>query len=169
MLIRPMTPRDLPGVLAVQQRCYAPDFLEPPASFASKLDGAADTCWVAADDTGAPEWVHAYLVCLPVDTHSLPALHAAQWRRPAQARWLYLHDLAVGPQARGQAMGPRLVAQARQKAQALGLQQLVLVAVQDSVGFWSRLGFAEQPLPTGVAGDKLASFGAQARFMAAEV
>lgn len=66
-------------------------------------------------------------------------------------------------------MGPRLVAQARQKAQALGLQQLVLVAVQDSVGFWSRLGFAEQPLPTGVAGDKLASFGAQARFMAAEV
>ncbi|MCH8178350.1 MAG: GNAT family N-acetyltransferase [Proteobacteria bacterium] len=171
MLIRPMTPTDLPAVLAVQQRSYAPDFHEPLAAFASKLEGGVDTCWVAerhGDATGATDTdrVLAYLVCLPADAHSLPVLHASRWQRPAQPRWLYLHDLAVGPAAQGLGLGPRLVAQARARARALGLQQMVLVAVQGSVGFWQRQGFAEAPAPGVAVQEKLSSFGEGARFMA---
>ena len=163
MLIRPMTPTDLPGVLAVQQRCYAPAFHEPPAAFASKLSGAPGTCWVAAS---AEEGIQAYLVSLPVDVHSLPALHAAQWHAPDQAHWLYLHDLAVAPLAQGRSLAPRLVAQAQRCARAMGLRQMVLVAVQGSVGFWQRQGFAAQTLPAGTPKGKLDSFGPQAQFMA---
>lgn len=166
MLIRPMTSTDLPGVLAVQQRCYAPAFHEPPAAFASKLSGAPATCWVAAS---ADDGIVAYLVSLPVDAHSLPALHAAQWQPPAQAQWLYLHDLAVAPLARGQSLAPRLVTQAQQSARAMRLKQMVLVAVQDSEGFWQQQGFVAQALPTGASTGKLDSFGPHARFMACAV
>jgi ribosomal protein S18 acetylase RimI-like enzyme len=162
MLIRPMTPTDLPGVLAVQQRCYAPALHEPLAAFASKLDGAPETCWVAVSEEDS---VVAYLVSLPVDAHSLPALHATQWRAPEQGQWLYLHDLAVSPIAQGQSLAPRLVAQARQRAHALGLGQMVLVAVQGSEGFWQRQGFASQALPEGTMTGKLESFGPRAQFM----
>lgn len=163
MLIRPMTPTDLPGVLAVQQRCYEPAFHEPLAAFASKLAGAPDTCWVASTAT---EGILAYLVSLPVDAHSLPALHAAHWHAPDQAHWLYLHDLAVAPLAQGRSLAPQLVAQAQHCARAMGLRQMVLVAVQGSEGFWQRQGFAAQALPAGTPNDKLGSFGPHARFMA---
>ncbi len=163
MLIRPMTPTDLPGVLAVQQRCYPPVFHEPSAAFASKLTGAPDTCWVAAC---ADEGIVAYLVSLPVDAHSLPVLHAAQWQAPAQAQWLYLHDLAVAPLARGRSLAPRLVAQAQRSARALRLRQMVLVAVQGSQGFWQQHGFAAQALPAEAISGKLDSFGPDAQFMA---
>jgi len=163
MLIRPMTSTDLPSVLAVQQRCYAPAFHEPPAAFASKLAGAPDTCWVASTAT---EGILAYLVSLPVDAHSLPALHATRWQAPAQAQWLYLHDLAVAPIARGRSLAPRLVARAQQCARDMGLQQMVLVAVQGSEGFWQGQGFAAQAMLAGAPGDKLASFGPDARVMA---
>lgn len=171
MLIRPMTLTDLPGVLAVQQRCYAPAFHEPAVAFASKLSGSPGTCWVAtrAPGTSVEADVQAYLVCLPVDADSLPALHAPRWHPPASAQALYLHDLAVSPAAQGQALAPRLVAQAREQAREMGLSQMVLVAVQGSEGFWQRQGFAERPLPEGTPADKLASFGAGARFMACTV
>lgn len=163
-----MTPIDLPGVLAVQHRCYTPEFHEAASAFASKLSQAPEACWVATAPQDGND-ILAYLVCLPVDAHSLPALHAPQWQRPALADALYLHDLAVSPVARGQALAPRLVAQALQCAQAMHLQQMVLVAVQGSAGFWQRLGFAEQPLPPGTLADKLATFGTGARFMACTV
>lgn len=166
MLIRPMTPTDLPGVLAVQHWCYAPAFHESPAAFASKLSGTPDTCWVAAS---ANDVIVAYLVSMPVDAHSLPALHAAQWQRPAQAQWLYLHDLAVAPLARGQSLAPRLVAQAQQSARAMRLTQMALVAVQGSEGFWQQQGFVTQALPAGVSTGKLDSFGPHAQFMACAV
>ena len=62
MILRPMTPADLPGVLAVQAACYEPAYHEPQAAFYAKLTQCAETCWVSVQDAS----VAAYLVCLPV-------------------------------------------------------------------------------------------------------
>lgn len=161
MILRPMTPADLPGVLAVQAACYEPAYHEPQVAFHAKLTQCADTCWVMAQDAS----VAAYLVCLPVTDAALPALHQADWQRPRRASALYLHDLAVSPTLRGSGAASRLIEQAIQAARASGLSSLVLVAVQGSVPFWQRHGFEDARLPDAKRPASLQTFGPTATFM----
>ena len=60
----------------------------------------------------------------------------------AQADSLYLHDLAVHPDAAGLGLGPRLVRHAWAHAAQAGWRHSTLVSVQSSVGFWERQGYA---------------------------
>lgn len=162
--LRLMTPADLPGVAAVQQTCYAPDFHEPVEAFASKLRRSPQTCWVALGKA-----LTAYLVTLPVCETTFPALHAADWTPPDVPTMLYLHDLAVAPRGQGMRLGERLVSLAEKAAQTMGLRTLALVAVQGSVPYWQRRGF-QVACPTHPAlAAKLASFGVDARFMLRQV
>ncbi|MDQ8020888.1 MAG: GNAT family N-acetyltransferase, partial [Moraxellaceae bacterium] len=55
---------------------------------------------------------------------------------------LYLHDLAVLPRMKGQRLAQWLVQHAWARAWSMGLRSSALVAVQDSLPFWSRLGYA---------------------------
>lgn len=166
--LRPLRVVDVPAVLVLQEQCYEACFLERAESFAAKLELAAEdqTCWMAwRDGPGASEPL-AYLVSLPACEDSLPALDVAQLRRPAAPRFLYLHDLAVAPAGRALGLGRRLLQTIEQRAQALRLHRLGLVAVQDSVPYWQRQGFAAPagPLPEPLV-RKLASFGPQARWL----
>ncbi|HEX5356417.1 MAG TPA: GNAT family N-acetyltransferase [Aquabacterium sp.] len=156
-----MAHQDLAAVLAIQQQCYLPAFHEPLVAFESKWAASPDTCWVA-EQQGQ---VCAYLVCLPIEGGKLPALHASAFQRSITPDWLYLHDLAIGPQARGTGLAPMLVSEALTRAKDLGLQQAGLVAVQDSSAFWSRFGFAINESGQQASGEKLASFGTGAVFM----
>lgn len=156
-----MAPGDLAAVLSLQQQCYAHAFHEPHASFAAKLEASPQSCWVARGATG----LLAYLVCLPVEGNGLPALHAGHWRRPDHPDWLYLHDLAIAPEARGSGISRALVGQACAWARAMSLPHLGLIAVQGSEPYWRKLGFAAiWPTPR-VNADKLASFGPNAQYM----
>lgn len=166
MILRLMTERDLPGVLAVQMGCYQPDYHEPESAFRSKLSQCPDTCWVIERASGGASGpVEAYLVSLPVAAGALPALHQGDWRRPPQATSLYLHDLAVGPALRGSGAAARLIEQASLGARQRGLSSLVLVAVQGSVPFWQRHGFQDVSLTAPERPASLHSFGPQATFM----
>lgn len=157
-----MTRQDLGAVLAVQQTCYPQAYHEPEAAFGAKLAGAPDCSWVAEDPQAG---VQAYLVCLPVDVDSFPALHAPHWQRPRQADWLYLHDLAVSRVLQGVGVGHLLVEQACSQARALRVGGLALVAVQGSVPYWQRHGFAPTEPRHPALSAKLASFGDDACFM----
>lgn len=158
--IRLLTEADLPAVMAVQAACYEAGFHEPQAAFANKLAEASDSCWGAWQGDA----LRGYLFCLPADADHLPALHASSWRRPADAAWLYLHDMAVHPDARGLGVAGRLLEAARTRAHAVGVEALVLVAVQGSVPYWTRHGFATvAPSPPIAA--KLRTFGDGAHFM----
>jgi GNAT superfamily N-acetyltransferase len=158
---RPMQPDDLPGVLALQQGCYAAAFHEPLAAFASKLSASPDSCWVLVRG----DMLCAYLVCLPIEGDQLPPLHAAHWSAPERPDWLYLHDMAVSPAERGTGAAQALLAQAFEWARQRQLPETGLIAVQGSVPFWSKLGFQLLEDPARVGPAKLATFGPDARFM----
>ncbi len=131
-----MLPADIASVLRVQAHCYLPDNLESEAVIRARLASAADTAWIAELD-GA---VCAYLVGYRSQLGQVGAL--GDGFEPAKAPdCLYLHDLAVGPQACGLGLGPRLVAHALSQARREGLPWAALVSVQDSQAFWRQQGF----------------------------
>lgn len=156
-----MTLADLALVLAIQQRCYPPAYHEPVAAFENKLRQSPSSAWLAVSG----EQTLAYLVTLPVDEAHFPALHGAGWTPPPQAKWLYLHDLAVDPSHRGSGAGQRLVEQAFGHARRCGLEGLALVAVQGSQPYWTRQGFRAQEVRHAALREQLRSFGEHACFM----
>jgi len=164
--LRSVTTPDLPCVLDIQSRCYAPAFHEPLAAFQAKLAdfGAAWLAW--ADDTPA-----GYLFTLPLaltDTLALPSLADTSVPRldsTDHPNCLYLHDLAVLPEHRGSGISRLLFAAALEHATAMRLPHMALVAVQGSVPFWQSLGFHQVQTPPPSIQLKLASYGEGAAFM----
>ncbi len=167
--IRRLLASDLPAVHALQALCYPQGYQEPVDAFAAKLMASPDTAW-GVDHPEQTGVLLAYLFGLPIQGVRWPSLHAAHCPSPEGADGLYLHDLSLHPDARGQGWGQALVAQAMQWATAGGLQALRLIAVQGSVPYWQKLGFA--PIPDDelrAQGADLRSFGAQACAMALRV
>jgi N-acetylglutamate synthase-like GNAT family acetyltransferase len=82
---------------------------------------------------------------------------------PAKADVMYLHDLALLPNARGKGYARGIVEQLAKNARADGWPAITLVAVNNSSPFWERHGFQAVDHPE--MHQKLASYGPQARYM----
>lgn len=160
LTVRPMRTPDLPAVLALQAAAHTPDKHEPGASFLAKLLAAPGSCFLA-EQAGRPR---GYLVALPTAQHRAPALHALHWQAPAQADGLYLHDLVVHPQARGQGVAQALMSAFFKRLAQAGLRQASLVAVSGTQRFWQHAGF-EAFAPTADQAHALASYGEGAAAM----
>lgn len=162
--LRPLRAVDLEAVLRLQSDCYGPDYIEPAEAFEAKLIGTVplQTCWGAFAEDGV---LLAYAISLPVCADTMPALHAADYRRPMAPTLLYLHDVAVSPQGRGQGLVQALLTRIQHGATRLGLERIGLIAVQDSAPYWQRLGFAPLPAMPAWLRLKLHSFGEQARYL----
>lgn len=152
----------LDAVLAIQARCYGAAFHESRQAFAAKLRAAPGCAWLVRDALGQPQ---AYLFTLPTREDALPALNAQTLAPCAAPTLLYLHDLAVLPEARAQRLPQRLLQAMRGRAAALGLSQLALIAVQGAAPYWQRHGFAAAVADSEALRHKLASFGEGAVWM----
>jgi GNAT superfamily N-acetyltransferase len=140
-----MRAADLDAVLAIQLACYGVEFVEDGALIAQRLAAAPHTGWVAEHEGG----VRAYLAGYPSVAGKLTPLHG-EFEVAEQADSLYLHDLAVHPDATGLGLGPLLIRHAWADAAQAGWRHSTLVSVQSSVGFWLRQGYAAtQPAGTG--------------------
>lgn len=135
--LRGLQAADLPALMALQARAYGAAFVEPAAVMAQRLTITPHTVWGLFDAPGA---MQAYLLAYRSVPGAVASLHQPFEPAP-RPRALYLHDLAVHPEAKGQGLGPRLVATALALARAEGLEGLGLVAVQGSQAFWQRQGF----------------------------
>lgn len=144
-IIRPMLGSDVSAMLVVQAQCYEPAMNEPAEVLLARHDACPDTAWVALDAQGqVAAYLVAYRSCLGKPT---PLGHAFEHAPDADV--LYLHDLAIGVVLRGQGVAQQLVSHARAQARTMGLRGLALVSVNDTVGFWQRMGFAvAQPAAT---------------------
>lgn len=163
-LIRPMQPADLAEVLRIQAACFTELVPESEASLAAKLYAAPAHCWVAAASAEAGGSLRAYLFALPWRAEAPPLLDAPDCVLPAQPDCLYLHDLSVDPQARGQGLAQALVQRFLDGLHTSGLDRACLIAVQNSSAFWGRWGFQPSPLAASLA-DKLGSYGADVAYL----
>jgi ribosomal protein S18 acetylase RimI-like enzyme len=161
--LRALRAEDVAAVLEIQAQCYDDAKLESAQSFIVKLQAAPASCFLALFG----EQVAGYLFAMPADADEPPPLHGSTYEVPAGANSLYLHDLAVHPDARGAGVADALIARYFQARAELGLRFACLTAVNGSSGFWARHGFALVP-PDSALVARLASYGEGACYMRQE-
>ncbi|WP_426019461.1 GNAT family N-acetyltransferase [Brevundimonas sp. DWR2-3-1b1] len=156
---RPMRPDDIDAVVEVARLSF-PDHFEDRACFQNRLALYPRGCFVLAEGDAAPK---GYLIAYPWKAESAPPLNTVIEGLPAEPALIYLHDLAVHPQARGGGVTGAIVGRLAEQATEDGWPAIALVAVNDAVRFWARHGFVEEAAE-GMAA-KLASYGSDARYM----
>lgn len=133
--IRPAEPQDLPVIDGLGTRSYPGNYFEGHASFASKITGNPETCWVAT----ANDYVVGYAISFPWilgEPYPIDKIYA-----PAEKPdCLYIHDVCVAPRFRKMDLGHKLVAQVL----AGSWDQAALVAVMGSQPFWEKQGFVQE-------------------------
>ena len=154
---RPMIGGDLPAVKTLADIIH-PAFPESEAVFANRHALHPGGCEVLDGDDG----LKGYVLSHPWQDRSPPLLDAVL-APVASPSTYYIHDLALLPETRGSGAGTAIVGILAARAYALGLPNMTLVAVNNSVHFWQRQGFTVTSDPALTA--KLASYGDQARFM----
>jgi len=161
LLIRLMQSTDLPAVIKLQDRCYAAELFEPADVVINRFRNCAETCWVALYQ----DKLWGYLFTYPSITGKIGAL-AEDFQPLTGADCLYLHDMAVSSDARGQGVARALLEQAQQYAKAQQLKMLALVAVQNSTSYWQQQGFEPLAIATPEQQQHLASYaGQQAQYL----
>lgn len=158
--LRPMREGDIDAVLQIQRHCYPEDLLEGEVVIRARLASHPEFAWVAEDAEG----VCAYLFAYPSRVGKVTPLDGA-FPQAEAADCLYLHDLAVHPRATGRGLGPALVRHKLALGRARQLRYSALVSVQDSEGFWARLGFAAREALEAEQREHLASYPVAATYM----
>lgn len=156
---RAMTAADLDAVAAIALIGF-PDHFEGRDCFENRLALNPSGCFVLAEGGGAPK---GYLVAYPWRADAAPTLNTLIEAIPEDAAVMYLHDLALHPDARGGGHTGVVVERLAAEARAAGWPAVTLVAVNAAAPFWARHGFEVRD-PPGMAG-KLASYGGDARYM----
>lgn len=154
----------MPAAAVLQNAVYQPLYHEPQDVLESRLAVAPAFCWGAFRDGQ----LVAYILSHPWPAASPPAIGVPLAAPPATDNW-FVHDLAIGPAARGAGLGRALVAAAAGAALEAGLVRGDLVAVQGAWRFWEKLGYtpiANLPEPLRA---KVAAYGADARYMTARI
>lgn len=135
--IRLARARDVPEILRIQALCYNSIEPEKAQAYHNKLEQAPDCAFVIVDR----QQLLAYLFSVPVMLDNPPGLDSHHYCVPQHADCLYLHDLAIDPAARGSGLSKPLLQRYFSKAEALQVQHLSLIAIQQSEAFWQRYGF----------------------------
>ena len=151
--IRRLTLDDVDAVCEVQRHAYRDDYLESAESFVAKIAAAPETCFgaFARSDNGDHLMV-GYLICLPCDVDfEMPLDAAPHGVLPlAEARSVYVHDLAVRRDRQGQQVGDLLWAALGEAVRHSAIVQFALVSVQNSTAYWQARGFSMVgPAPAG--------------------
>lgn len=154
-----MRESDLDGVAVLASIAF-PGHFEEQACFAERLALFPDGCFVLA----ARDEIMGYLIAYPWVPGAIPPLNSLLGCLPVTAEAVYLHDLALHPDARGHGVVRPMIERLAGTLGALGTRQIALVAVNDSVPFWQKMGFApvrDDPSLTA----KLQSYGGDATYM----
>lgn len=155
---RAMTTYDLPAVERIAAAVH-PDFYEAPEVLAERQLLYRNGCYLL--ELG--EKPAGYVLSHPWRYGGLPALNARLTALPAAPDTYYLHDLALLPVARRVGAASQIVRALIKHAAVENYQTMTLVAVNGSVPFWEKHGFAVAEIPELYG--KLLSYEEAARYM----
>lgn len=155
-----MRPGDVDGVVCVAAAAF-PDHFEARACFEERLALFPQGCFTLA------QWdaIGGYLIAYPWAFGSIPPLNSLLGGLPEMHEALYLHDLALHPDMRGQGFARPVVERLIGDARALGCRRIALVSVNDSIAFWRSMGFEPVTGDPAIA-RKLESYGGHSTYMA---
>lgn len=136
---------------------------ERPEVLAQKRDLSPATCLKLTLEGH----IVGYGLAHPWILFDVPPLDAFLDGLPPAPTCLYVHDVAILPEARGHRAAARFVAILDGQARALGVAHLACVSVYGTVGFWSGLGFETEDGPD--SKEKLSRYGDSARYMTARL
>lgn len=138
--IREIQDEDWAFVDRIQREAFTAEALEDIETIKSLGRLSPETCLMA--ELQEPV---GYLIAHPWVAEDLPPLNTHMREIPDGASTFFLHDLALSPKARGQGVAPGLVAEGLARARRLGLRDASLLSIQNSRGFWEKMGFIARP------------------------
>jgi ribosomal protein S18 acetylase RimI-like enzyme len=159
---RPMTAQDLVRVQSLADTIHA-NHPEDAEIFAERLHLYPQGC-VVLEGGGR---LIGYALTHPWHFGKPPALNSLLGVIPHDATTYYVHDVALLPEARGKGYAEQVAEKLAHHAEAAGFSNLSLVAVNNSQGFWERLGFRTRNVPC--LEEKLLSYGPDAVLMVREL
>jgi len=162
--VQAMQAEDLAAVLEIQLHCYDEAKVESRQSFLAKLNASPTTCFIGC----VAEVPVAYLVAVPSEAGNPPPWNCTTFSVPRVANALYLHDLAVRPEARGSGAASALVEAYFHGLRESKVQFACLVAVNESGPYWERYGFRSAAL-TQAGSARMATYGEGAQYMSMRV
>lgn len=159
---RPMTRADLAAVGNIAAGVH-PGYPEDASVFEERLRLFPAGCHVYANGAA----ITGYILSHPWIDRQPPALNTILGGIPANADAYYIHDIALLGQSRGRNAARAILRQLVELARHSGLANLSLIAVNDSVAFWQKLGF--KIVDDNALKEKLKSYDELARFMRLDV
>jgi|APTNR8051073442_1049403.scaffolds.fasta_scaffold18745_2 GNAT superfamily N-acetyltransferase len=159
---QPLTEADMDTVAAIAARLH-PGLPERTAVLAEKWRLCPDGCRKLL----CGGVMRGYGLSHPGTLARPPKLDCLMGGLPDPADCLFLHDVAVLPEARGRGASVAFIAHAAAVATARRLPSLALIAAYGTGRLWRRFGFEDVP-PEVTVGDgaaSLAAYGADARYL----
>lgn len=160
---RAMASDDIDGVVTVARIAF-PDHYEDRTCFEERFGLYPQGCFVLAN--GAE--IGGYLIAYPWPAGSIPPLNSPLGILPGDRSAFYLHDLALRPDRRGGGYSRPVVEKLMRHLHGIKAKTLALVSVNESAGYWQRLGF-EPCNDVPVIAAKLVSYGPDAIYMVRQV
>jgi ribosomal protein S18 acetylase RimI-like enzyme len=139
MSINLITENSWAGILNIQEEAYVEIQPEDVNVLKSKWRSSPKTCAVYKQGNN----ILAYLLAHPWPNEIPPKLY--EECPIAISLNLYLHDLALARESRGKGIANKLVKNLIDIARTQEFNKILLVAVQNSGGFWSKFGFLNIP------------------------
>jgi GNAT superfamily N-acetyltransferase len=151
--------------MAIADRVHA-GYPEDRAVFVERLTLFPRGCRIAqAVGAGNAGAAIGYAVMHPGRLGAPPALDSLLGVLPAEPDCLYIHDVALLPDARGMGFGAGALIHARALAKDLGIETLALSSTPEGLGYWVRLGFTPYGAGDAALAGKLASYGGGMTYM----
>lgn len=136
-----------------------PFLFERPEVLAEKMRFLPAACQKLVKN----EEIVGYGIAHPWVSFHIPPLNSFLGTLPGKPDCLYIHDVVVLPQARGQHAAGEYIAQMLSVARNAGLPVLALVSVYGTSPMWQRYGFRE--ITDRGLDEKIATYGSTARYM----
>lgn len=147
--VQPLHQRNIDDILRIQKAAYREMYLEDADSFTAKIIASPATSFAAWRDCS----MVAYLIAVPLQSDD--GLHLNTSDVPTvpleNATVMYIHDVAVHPEARGDGVAQLLLQHLEDAVSGTSISQWLLVSVQGSHDFWEKRGFvvSAEPVPNG--------------------
>ena len=141
MIIQEIEEKHWVSILEIQDLSYQEVGAEGIDVLKSKQKVSPDTCLVSLSNDGR---VLCYILAHPWSGFTPPKLFQPLPEN-INCDYLYLHDMAVRAQSKGQGVGRMLASQLIDMAQIKEFKKVMLVAVQGAENFWSKMGFKVMP------------------------